>query len=175
MNDDEYKKEYGYKKITWETFLSPAEPLQWLALSGAISPRNAAPLQQWVEVIQTPVMNPQVPKEVRDIFEVAKGCITYGVLFYPLFSIGTAQLFRMCETAVKLRAEAAGGHSDLHFKDAVDLLIKHGVIEEQKRQRWDALRSLRNSTSHPKMQMILPPANAIHFLETIADDINAMY
>lgn len=175
MNSDEYKAEYGFDRVTWQNLLQPAEVMQFFAHSGAITPSKPAPLAHWVELIQSPKMNPAVPKDIRSLYEVAKGCMTYGVLFYPLFSVASEQLFRLYESALKARAVAAGGHKDLHYKDAFKFLVEVEVLSEERRYRWDAVWNLRNSTSHPKMQMILPPGQAVHFLEETAKDIDDLF
>ncbi len=174
MAPEEYKKEYGFAQVTRETLLEPAEAIRFFGFGGAlmVTSPGQVPLKYWIDTIQSPTIDLNVPKEIRTLFEVAKGCITYGVLFYPLFSIGTEQLFRLCETAIRDRAQSFGGHHDLHFKDAITFLIKKGVILEENRFRWDAIWSFRNSTSHPTMQMIIPPAQAAGFLTDVADDIN---
>ena len=175
MNSDEYKLEYGFDKITWETLFEPATPIQWFASSGALSASNPAPLREWVEMIQHPVMEHWVPKEIRTMFEVAKGCMIYGVLFYPLFAMSSEQLFRLCETAVKVRAQKAGGHKDMNYVDSVDLLIREGVLMADSRQRWMAVKGLRNSSAHPQHQMLIPPGQAINFLEGTANDISDLF
>lgn len=175
MKSEEYKKEYGFDQVTWENLKEPAEAMNYFAASGAIGSVVPPPLQYWVESIQKQTLHSEVPRDIRILFETAKGCITYGVLFYPLFTVGSEQLFRLYETAVRLRSIQAGRKLRFQYGSALNYLILARVISEDRRYRWEAVRKLRNSTAHPAAQMILPPAQAVHFLQETASDINSLY
>jgi len=58
----------------------------------------------WVERFLSPKLSTNVPGDVRELFEVARSAMLYGVFFYPLFTLGLEQVFRLMEAAAKAKA-----------------------------------------------------------------------
>ncbi len=117
-----------------------------------------------------------VPEEIRDMFEVARGAILYGWFFYPMYQLGQEQLFRVSEAAARRSCAALGNESErLSFYGAIGFLVKEGVIGADDRQRWEATRKLRNSSSHPERASVMPPGAIANLVEATAADINDLF
>jgi hypothetical protein len=59
---------------------------------GTITPWTA---DDWAERFLSVGLSENVPESVRELFNVARGTIIYGSLFYPLFALGLAQAVRV--------------------------------------------------------------------------------
>lgn len=155
---------YGFKKITKDNWLTPDE--LWPRFFRISS-------KTWLERNLRPALKETVPIEVRKLFEVARGALIYGYLFYPLCSLAQEQLYRVMEAAVFHKCKSMGGPKSIKtFHQRVNWLIKNGVIPQQEKEWWDAVRDLRNMTSHPENQMIVPPANT---LTVIMDKLHSLF
>jgi hypothetical protein len=119
-----------------------------------------------------------VPKEICSLLEVARGAMIYGYFFYPLYTLGCEQLFRVADTATTYKCnEVKAPHYVIKctFEDRLKYLISKDIIPKNKENTWFAIRKFRNLTSHPKCQSILPPGQAIGLLERIVDEINSLF
>ncbi len=128
--------------------------------------------------ILKPNLNETVPTEVKALFEVARGSLVYGYFFYPLYTLGLEQLFRVAEAAVTRKCktmEAPRAICKGGFLKKVKYLVEMKVIPNQKEEIWNAIRGLRNIASHPQDQSILAPGEAIGKLSRIADEINSLF
>jgi hypothetical protein len=115
--------------------------------------------------------------------EVARGAIIYGWFFYPLGTLGTEQCWRVLEAGVRRRCQEVGIQTkrtgrdgrerDTRFSDNIEALSARKLITEQ--YRWNAIRELRNSTSHPSRQMILDPGQAQGVLEMTVSFLNELF
>lgn len=134
---------------------------------------------EWAQHILAVKLSKQVPLEVRRLFVVAQGALTYGYFFYPLYTLGTEQLFRVGEAATRHKCRelrlSAGKKKYPGFSDWLKLLREAGVVHPEDKRRWDALLGLRNLASHPEDQSILPPGIAIEQLRSIASDIDRLF
>ena len=154
----------GFKKITIDNWLTPDE--LWPRFFRISS-------KTWLKRNLRPALKETVPIEVRQLFEVARGALIYGYLFYPLCSLAEAQLYRVMEAAVFHKCKRMGADKSIGtFYKKVNLLIEMGVIPQQEKQWWDAVRDLRNITSHPEKQMIVPPADT---LAVIMDKLHSLF
>ncbi len=61
------------------------------------------------------------------------------------------------------------------FVEKIRWLANKGVIPENDILAWDAVRALRNSSSHPERQSIIVPGMAIGSLERLTEIINALF
>ena len=59
--------------------------------------------EDWAAIILEPELTPAVPEEVRNLFEVAQGVLCYGCFFYPLYTLGSEQFYRVLEAALRPR------------------------------------------------------------------------
>ena len=166
----------GFKEITSSNWLEPDRVLKGfvtISPSGRSQPITG---DEYLNHILAPKLLESVPAEVQALFEVARGAMAYGYFFYPLYTLGAEQLFRVTEAAVGHKCEALGvPKSKGTFKKRIGWLVDQGTIPELELNRWQASRELRNVASHPDCQSILTPGNAISILEGIAEQINSIF
>lgn len=133
----------------------------------------------WAGRILIVELNERAPLEVRRLFAVARGALVYGFFFYPLYTLGAEQLFRVADVAVGYKCQELGMSSTkahrLHFEERVAHLVKEGIITPSARHGWDALRQLRNVATHPRDQHIFSSGDAIGQLRRIAADIDKLF
>jgi hypothetical protein len=138
-------------------------------------PRAIAP-EEWIADILKPDLEPAVPEDVRALFEVARGAMVYGYLFYPLYTLAGEQLLRVTEAAATHRCRQLGAPSRIkRFEAKVDWLVEHRALPEADYSAWNATRQMRNHASHPTAQSIYPPAFAIRGIESTAQLINRLF
>jgi hypothetical protein len=167
--------EFGFKKITLENWLEPDEVLKAfvkITLSG-VEPVTSNDL---LDDILQPQLDEAIPREVKALFEVARGAMCYGYFFYPLYTLAYEQLFRVAETAVSLKCKALGAPNKVKkFSQKVNYLIEKSVIPENEKLRWEGIRGLRNGASHPESQSIVTPGDALSTLRRMAMTINKLF
>jgi hypothetical protein len=135
---------------------------------------------EWAERLLAIELSDQVPDTIHELFEVARGAMLYGSLYYPLFTLGLEQAFRLAEAAARLKAKSLGiatAHKGKPRKyyDLLQDLAARGVMTTKEEVEWSFLRKFRNLTSHPEQQMILSPPYALNMLHRIADTINRLF
>lgn len=167
---------FGFKEITSSNWLEPDEVLKgFVRMSPGGEPRPITS-DDYLRDILRPKLIESVPRDVQALFEVARGAMVYGYFFYPLYTLATEQLFRVAESAIAHKCKALGApKSKRAFEKRIPWLADKGVILRSEVTRWDALRQLRNATSHPDCQSIFTPGNAIGMLEGIARQINSLF
>lgn len=138
--------------------------------------------EEWLALIDGATLADTVPDEIHDLFTVARGTMVYGYLFYPLYTVAFEQLFRIAEAAVFHRCRLLGyeeqekpGKRRDRFNTKLDWLVKQGVLSKEQRLQWDAIRELRNFTSHGDEQMLVGPSWAIHNFWTLTDTVNVLF
>ncbi len=99
-----------------------------MPLFGQQEPGNRQPRSvsgvEWLKVITAPILDESVPEEVTDLYEAARGALVYGYLFYPLYDLGTGQLFRVAEAAVIHKCKAMGIPVRIkRFHDRIEWLV----------------------------------------------------
>ena len=162
--------ELGFKQISSDNWQTP-DPI-W-EVFGCPDPNH---LQAWVDEFLAVQLKADVPPDIRALFKVAQSAFVYGVMFYPLVTIGAEQICRVSEAAVSLKCNllhAPGRKS--RFADKIKWLISMNVIKSNNEFRWDALRQSRNDGSHPKFQTILTPEMCLSIMETAAELINDLF
>lgn len=129
-----------------------------------------------VEEFLIPVLCEETPKEVIDLFEVARGCMSYGYFFYPLYTLGIEQLYRVLEAAVSMKCKSLDSPKSIkQYKQKIDYLIEMNIIPVRESELWHVARKLRNSFSHTESQSILFPMDALNILCRIAEKINILF
>jgi len=166
----------GFKKLTAENWLHPdpvLAPFASLPLTDG-TVRQITP-EEWVRRITSRELSPAVPQDIQALFEVAKGAMTYGSLFYPLFTLGTEQLYRVLETAVRQKCQRMQApKSKSTYQKQVDWLMDQAVLDRQDEIRWQGARGLRNLASHPEQQTIIMPGQALDTLYFVAERIDQL-
>lgn len=135
----------------------------------------------WVERFLTPKLSPTVPDEVRELFEVARGAMLYGVCFYPLFTLGLEQAFRLMEAAAKAKATSLGismvnakGRYRSYGAILADLFAKK-ALNKAEYEYWSNAKEFRNETTHANSQSILMPLQVVGTLTSITEAINRLF
>lgn len=133
--------------------------------------------EMWVEIILESKISENVPENVRNLFETARSALAYGYFFYPLFTLGAEQLYRVAEAAAHAKCESltAPKKSLERFKNHIEFLSSANVILVQDLQVWEFFREMRNSSSHAKRQNIYPPAMFISTLRRITEEVNKLF
>jgi len=134
--------------------------------------------EQFLNDIMKPKLIEAVPKGICSLLEVARGAMIYGYFFYPLYTLGCEQLFRVADTAIIYKCnEIKALHPVIKhtFENRLKYLISKDIIPKHKENTWLAIRKFRNITSHPKHQSILTPGQAIGLLERIVNEINSLF
>lgn len=135
----------------------------------------------WAEYLLRPELSPFVPTEVRELFDVARGAMIYGLFFFPLFTLGLEQAFRVAEAATKMKAEAVGislltrGSRPKAFAALLDELHACGALSAADYTAWVGIRKLRNAGTHAEQMTILTPGVAVAQLSSLAETINRLF
>lgn len=130
--------------------------------------------ERLASALETLRLSSLVEEEVRDLYDVAVGCLFYGYFYYPLYTLGTEQLFRVCDAAAKRRCINLGQPAK-NFDAAIRVLERRGILDELGAERWHVLRKLRNESTHSSYQTLSPPAPLVGIAERVARDINQLY
>jgi hypothetical protein len=122
-------------------------------------------------------LDPTVPLNIRRLFEIARGTLVYSLMFYPLLTLGTEQTFRVFEAALSTKCADLGAPAKVKtFAEKIEWLVKAGaIVDAHEKDRWTAIRHLRNEASHPKDQSIFPPSEALHIVDAAIELINPLF
>lgn len=166
----------GIKALTTENWLQP-DPTStiFVQMSRADGSLRSMAGEDWAALFLGPSLDDKVPEEVRKLFEVARGAMTYGYFFYPLFTLASEQLYRVAEAAVSEKCALLGGPKRSSFQDRIKFLLDRNVIADVDFPRWNAIRLLRNMSSHPQRQDILPPGVVATTLHLMAERLNSLF
>ncbi len=164
-----------FKQLRIENWLEADPVMKHFGIRDSHGFRQAR-AEDWAQSFLNLELSKAVPRNVRDLFEVARGVCLYGWFFYPLYQLGEDQLFRVADVAVAARCEQLGGPKHTaKFAERLAWLRARGVIPEDQAVRWDGLRNLRNIASHPQMQMIHPPGSVLRSFQIAVQRINALF
>ena len=171
----------GVKKTTVQNWMEADEAsVIWRQMT-SIAKSEA----QWAEFFLEPTLGPQVPVEIAQLLEVARAAMMQAWFYYPLATLGMEQCFRLMETGVRLRCEAAGiptktiskngRPNETTFKDNIEALRLQKIVSDLHSERWGAIRALRNASSHPKRRSIFDPGQAQGTLLLLVEILNEMF
>ena len=168
--------DFGFKELSTENWLSPDSTMQIFGTLAADGTTHDISGEEWLREILQPQIHNDVPLEIKKLFEVARGMMAYGYYFYPIYAVGIGQLFRVVESAVSLKCKMMKAPSDIRtFEKKIAWLTQKGVIPQSKSLHWKGTRGLRNLSSHPEMQSLYMPTEALRFIESTANDINSLF
>jgi len=166
---------FGMKKLALHNWRDPDVPKSFPGLTE----------EKWVPAVMEPQLIASVPEDVVRLFEIARGSILYGWLFYPLLTLAKEQLYRVQEAAVRIRCKQAGIATERvkkngdrvprNFGELITELISAGIISADAVDVWDNSRKLRNQASHPECPTILPPGMALSGIHVAAARINQIF
>ncbi len=123
--------------------------------------------EDWVQLILNIQLAPTLPEELVEIYSRAQACMVYGCYHYPLFTMGCEELFRFGESSARLAAREIPEietSRKTNFFWLIETFKKLKLIDEKGAVRWQATRSLRNSSSHKERSMLVGPNDALNAL-----------
>jgi hypothetical protein len=148
-----------------------AAPKIWCEMT-AVAKTN----EEWIKFFFLPKLNSKVPPEIAKLLEVARGAMIYGWNFYPLLTLGVEQCCRLLDTGTRIRCKQLGiSAGNAPFKQNIDALIKLGIVSKNDEVRWNAVRSLRNLSSHPERQSLFDPGQAQGTLSLVVEFLNDLF
>ncbi len=183
-------KGLGFKVLTPENYTErDSTHATYEALIGGIGRLfpGAPNHQQWAAHFLSFNLDEQVPAEIRSLYEVARGAMLYGYFFYPLYTLGTEQLFRITEAAIRQRfydmhqVTAPDAREKLDrdypsYADKLGWLETEGVLPGGfTKEQWKAGKNLRNMASHPERQSLFGPDDALTILKGTCERINGLF
>src|SRR5580658_1526945 len=89
----------GFREISRDNWLTP-DPV-WESFWRPETDR----MQAWVDDFLVVRLSAEVPTDIRGLFEVARSAFLYGLMFYPLVTVGAEQMCRVSEAAIALKCE----------------------------------------------------------------------
>ncbi len=133
--------------------------------------------EDWLRQLLAPTLASSVPQNLHGLVETARGAMIYGSLFYPLFTLGSEQLFRVVEAGLKAKCSELGFPRVgwVPFGDRADWLLEQGVIDSMQRTWLNAVWDLRNLTTHSESQMIDVPSGAVSVLTRTVAFLNHLF
>jgi hypothetical protein len=163
---------FGFKRLTIDNWLSVDPAWGGLVMSSS----RPDPSEAWVFDIVRSELDPGVPVNIRRLFEIARGTLVYSLMFYPLLTLGTEQMFRVFEASVTEKSKILNAPAKVRtFADKINWLGEQSAISPQDVVRWTAIRHLRNEASHPSDQSILPPNEALHIVDIAIELITPLF
>lgn len=175
--------ELGFKQLDADNWLVP-DPINsvFVSIDAAGRPRPMTG-EDWIEQILRPRLVDSVPLEIKRLFEVARGAMVYGFLFYPVYSLAAEQMFRVTEAAVAAKYKKCGGPPQKNktrsdsptFEKMVKWLRDNDIIAEREDNVLDKMREIRNASSHPRDQQIILPGHAVEITSFIAELVNTLF
>ena len=163
---------FGFKRLTLDNWLTVDPAWAGVVMSSSLTSASDA----WVFDLAQSELDPAVPLNVRRLFEIARGTLVYSLMFYPLLTLGTEQMFRVFEAALSTKCADLGARAKIQtFSGKIEWLAKSGAIGAHEQDRWTAIRQLRNEASHPKDQSIFPPSEALHIVDAAIELINPLF
>ena len=167
---------FGFKDLTVENYLKPDEVMEaFVTVEPDQRVRPITPDEWTAEILKVCLVR-AAPPEVRELFLVARGAMLYGYFFYPLYALATEQLLRLAETGVSIKCKELGAQDSARtFRSKIEWLKSQGIISQEEAGAWHALRGLRNSASHPRYQMLLPPGPALTMLQRVAANVSKLF
>jgi hypothetical protein len=166
----------GFKQITPSNWMECDEVLTGFVKFSPDGQTSTIPGEEYIKHILEPIISNSVPIEVKKLFEVARGIMVYGFFFYPLYAIGTEQLYRVIEAAVYHKCKELNVPKKVeNYYDKIEWLLKIDAINEEESKRLHVARIARNISSHLESQMIILPFEAINSVKMAIKYIDILY
>ncbi len=171
---------HGIKRLSYDNVLTPEIgaflfiPGGGLSTLGPEVPSKEA-VRERIEMFTSLTLRTSIPETAWRMFEIAKGAMCYGLWFYPMFTLGEDHLSRLFEWMVLDRYGALSKKKASNFHAMVEWLIKHKHFPDDLDIRWRAMYKIRNSVSHPEMQHITDPHQALRHLRQMRDLVLYFY
>jgi hypothetical protein len=164
------------EKLTFENWLEPNSIMPMFNIRNSDGTLRIKTAKEWFEQIYKIKLSKKVPGEIHDLFEVARGTMTYGYFYYPIYSLAAEQFFRIAETAISLKCQSLEMPSTIRsFQRKIEWLSKELKFTKMDIVKWNAFRDLRNIFSHPKEQFLKLPGQAVNSMNITARQINQLF
>lgn len=134
--------------------------------------------EDWVQMILSIEIQGSLPAALREIYEHAQSCMVYGCYHYSLFTLGSEELFRFNESALRAAISEMGASAAVlkkNYAKLIDWAKDEALIDPDSANRWHAGRQLRNSTSHKSETMLLGPNDALWQLSITKELTEAVF
>lgn len=133
-------------------------------------------INEWFNEIYHIELDDVVPDKIKELFEVARGTMTYGYFYYPIFTLASEQFTRIAEAAANIKCVTLNcPKSKNTFRKKVDWLLQESILSNESHSKWESILLLRNKFSHPSKQNIFTPFMAINLMTSIAKSINQLF
>ena len=130
----------------------------------------------WASRFLEQELSQNVPEDIRNMFEVAQGVLCYGCYFYPLYTLGSEQLYRVQEAALLNKCAQMGAPKKVQrFVSAIDWMKEQDALSDGRYDQWSATRRLRNMTSHADKQSLLDQTMALSGVVIAVELINELF
>jgi hypothetical protein len=164
----------GHKRLTVRNWLSP-DPVSALFVRYRRGRIDNPTADDFAELFLGIELSERVPPQVQSLFNVARGSMLYGYFYYPLYTLGLEQMYRVAEAAVLYKCRQMNAPKLRNYANRVAWLLDQGVISEKTSQWWQDTRRLRNYASHPEMQTVEPPGPVLGSTRRLAESVNALF
>lgn len=134
--------------------------------------------EAWVTNFLSFELDTDLPSYLIEMFDRAQACIVYGCYYYPLLSLGSEELFRFQESALREAAKESGASKAIQstsYVKLIDWAWRNGLLNECERDHWHAARTLRNSASHKVGTILVGPNDAVSTLQTTVKLTRALF
>lgn len=133
--------------------------------------------EDYLEEIQLVRLSKNVPWDIYEQMELAKGICIYGIYFYPLFAVGMERAILTAGSATMLVCEKIGGPRKFTgtFENQIDWLTEQGAIDAKRKRQWHNVRKFRNTSSNPKHVTFMTPVMTLAIMERFAGAINSLF
>ena len=132
--------------------------------------------QEWITKVSRHRLSDNVSSDLRALFNGAQAMLAYGCYSYQLCTLAVEQLLRVLEGALTSQCVALKGPGEKKpLQEKLKWLCDSGFITKDQWHGWDQLRAIRNSTSHPSFQMLMPPAFIDQVFAFLCEDIESLF
>lgn len=139
-------------------------------VNGKVMPITLDDLQQHITNIR---LTQNVPKDVKEIFEISRKLYLFGYFYYRFFTVSQHYAFLALESALRNKHQELLNKDERGLKKVIDVLTQRGIIPKKEKFLYDAGRQLRNTLSHLTQTKVFMPSASI--LSTVAEQINKIY
>jgi hypothetical protein len=156
----------GYKAVSAENFAD---------LDPTIEGNSKSAAREEIREILSLTLDPEVPQDLRRMFQFIRNSAVYGFLYRPIFTLMKDELWLLRDAALYQKCLQLGEETrSKGMGYRVEFLVKKNVIERDERGVWDAARNLRNSTAHRAHQRMWQ-AGCYGALRAAMQDINRLF
>lgn len=130
-------------------------------------------LEDLHEAVKAVVLDDNIPKEVGEVFAMARQLYVLGYFNYRIFTVASHYGFLAIEAALVNKYKAAYGKAGPDLYRMIKKLTKDKVISEKQGETYQACRRLRNELSHLTKTKVTAPN--VLFFHRAAELINNLY